>query len=135
MRKNLFYFLVLVFCFNARLQAQSNIADSSNKKVFTFVEQMPIYPGGEEKMYKFISKHLKYPEKAKRKKIEGKVLIKFMVNEDGLIENITILKDIGYGCGEAAANVISQMPAWVAGKQNGKSVNVYYTIPFQFSLK
>ena len=130
-----FLFISLLFCFNKKLQAQSNSEDSSKKTVFTFVEQMPTYPGGEEKMYKFICKHLKYPEKARRKKIEGRVLIKFMVNEEGLIDDITILKDIGYGCGDAAADVISQMPTWNAGRQNGKPVKVYYTIPFRFSLK
>ena len=98
-------------------------------------DTMPSYPGGEEKMYEFIQDHLRYPDKAKYNQTEGRVLIAFMIDVNGDMKDLYIKKDIGDYCGESAMYVISQMPKWKPGNQNGKPVNVVYTIPVQFAMQ
>lgn len=102
--------------------------------VYTFVEQMPEYPGGNEAMMEFIRKNLRYPEKAKETGVEGRVIVRFVVNEDGTVSDITILRDIGAGCGAEAVHVVKMMPKWKPGKQNGKAVKTYFNLPVMFRL-
>ncbi len=107
----------------------------TENKIFTFVQQMPVYPGGEEAMIQFIQENLKYPVRAKDNQTEGKVVLTFVVDESGAIKDIKVLRDIGDGCGQAAIDVIKKMKPWNPGKQNGKSVQVQFTLPVDFSLQ
>lgn len=103
--------------------------------VFSVVDQEPEFIGGTEALYKYLANNLKYPTLAEENGITGKVYITFIVNTDGTISNVSILKDIGGGCGQEAKRVVENMPKWKTGKQNGKYVRVKYSIPVIFDLK
>lgn len=100
--------------------------------IFTYVEQMPT-PSVEIGTY--LAQHIHYPEAAKEGGIEGKVILKFVVNEDGGISDITVLRGIGGGCDEEAKRVLAGMPKWKPGKQNGRAVKVYFNLPVVFKLQ
>ncbi len=85
-------------------------------------------------MYKFINKHLKYPQGAKNQGLAGNVILSFVVNASGQISDIQVIKDIGGGAGEEAIRVVSKMPNWKPGIQNHKPVPVRFVLPFRFSL-
>ncbi len=101
-------------------------------QIFTYVEQMPV-PSVDLNSY--LSKNLKYPEQARSNNIEGRVVLKFVVNEDGTVSGITVVRGIGNGCDEEAKRVLAAMPAWKPGKQNGRAVKVYFTLPIVFKLE
>lgn len=102
---------------------------------FVFVEKMPEFPeGGQAGMYKFISKHLRYPAVAQSRGLEGNVIVSFVINAAGEITNIKILQDIGGGTAEEAIRVIASMPKWKPGIQNQQSVPVRMTLPIRFKL-
>ena len=103
--------------------------------VFTVVEEMPKYPGGTNELYKFLGANIKYPQLAKDNGIEGRVFVNFVVEKDGEISNIKILRGIGSGCDDEAIRVIGLMPKWTPGKQHGKNVRVSYNLPIKYSLK
>lgn len=105
------------------------------EEIFTSVEENPQFIGGQTEMYKYIGERMNYPSTAQRAGVQGKVFVKFVVKSTGDIGNIEVLKGIGFGCDEEAVRVISQMPKWQAGKQNGKPVNVYFTMPISFRLE
>ncbi len=107
---------------------------SGGNEVFMLVEQPPVYPGGMAKLYDFLSRNIRYPEEAKQKKIQGKVFVSFVVNTDGSIDRIRVLKGIGAGCDEEAVRVMSVMPNWIPGKQSGRPVAVQYNLPIDFKL-
>ncbi len=102
---------------------------------FTFVEEMPVFPGGQEELMGFIVKNVQYPEVARKAGIEGRVYIRFVVEKEGTPTNFELVKGIGAGCDEEAVRVCKLMPRWLPGKQNGKSVRVSIVIPFIFRLK
>lgn len=130
----------LALIFFACSSPEENTENSSEKaiviteQVFIVVEQMPEYVGGEQAMYKFISEHINYPAQAKEEGIEGRVFISFIVETDGKISTVEILKGIGGGCDEEAMRVIEEMPNWNPGKQRGKNVRVQYRVPIKFTL-
>lgn len=103
-------------------------------KTFEKAEIDPSFVGGINAMYKFLSKNLNYPPQASRANVEGKVFVKFVVEKDGSIGQIEIMKGVGFGCDEEAVRVIKSMPRWNPGKQNGQNVRVYYTMPIWFKL-
>jgi len=103
-------------------------------EIFTIVEKMPSYPGGEKALFKYLGDNIKYPAMAKDAGITGKVFVNFVVNETGKITNVKILRGIGGGCDEEAMRVIKKMPSWNAGKQRGKAVKVSYNLPIKFTL-
>jgi periplasmic protein TonB len=116
----------------ATTQAQDNAP-----QIFTVVEQMPEYVGGEDAMHQFIVDNIKYPTIEKNKNISGTVYITMVINVDGSLSNISVLRGVKNGAGldEEALRVIKAMPKWNAGKQNGKPVAVQYNLPIRFSLK
>ena len=105
-----------------------------NDTVYNIIEQMPEFPGGAEAMMKFIAGNIKYPEAAIDKNIEGRVFVSFVIEKDGSVSNVKVLRGIGGGCDEEAARVISSMPKWKPGKQKGEFVRVSYQIPIMFKL-
>jgi TonB family protein len=116
------------------------ITDSSAMRakmdeIVEFADQQPEFPGGYGEMEKYIQKHLKYPKKALKNKVEGTVLCKLIVHYDGRISDVVITKDIGYGCGEEAKELFEKMPRWNPGKMNHKNVTTYANIPIKFTLK
>lgn len=147
------YLLLLTLCclfgLNAKAQSSSEKTIQNSEKaefiegplalpkqeiIFTVVEQMPEYKGGEEAMYKYLASNISYPSEAKENKQEGIVYISFVVMKDGSIDRAKIIRDIGYGCGLEALRVIKIMPKWNPGMNNGFPVNVEYTIPVSFLM-
>jgi protein TonB len=100
-----------------------------------FVPQMPEFMGGEEARIKFLKDNLKYPAVAAEMGISGKVVLQFVVNKDGSISKITVLRGIGGGCDEEAVRVAKLMPFWKPGRQNGNAVPVYFIMPIGFNLQ
>ena len=101
---------------------------------FVSVEQMPQFPGGDMEMIKFIRLNLRYPPLAQENGITGTVIINFVVDREGKISRINVVRGIGGGCDEEAVRVLSKMPAWSPGKQGGKPVLVSSTVPIKYSL-
>ncbi len=111
-------------------------ANSTQDEVFMIVEEMPSYPGGEIEMQKFLKTNIKYPAKAQDAGIQGTVYINFIVEKDGMLSNIKVVRGIS-GSPEftdEAIRVVRLMPKWKAGKQNNTTVKVSYTLPIKFSL-
>lgn len=99
---------------------------------FTFVEQNPEPPGGDLQSY--FAKNIRYPQKAINAEIEGKVFVTFVVTSDGSVDDVKLLKGIGYGCDEEALRVVKSMPSWTPGKNGGRAVKVRMNIPIIFKL-
>jgi TonB family protein len=104
-------------------------------EVFVVVEEMPHYPGGDTEMMKFIYENIKYPEIAKTNNIQGRVILRFCVTYKGKIDQISILKGIDPSLDAEAMRVVGILPQWTPGKQGGKPVNVWYSLPINFQLK
>ncbi|MCE7068094.1 M56 family metallopeptidase [Dyadobacter sp. CY326] len=108
---------------------------SLNKPIFTVVEEQPEYPGGQQAMFQFLGRNIKYPTKAARANVSGKVFLQFIVTENGNVRDITVLKGLGFDCDEEAARVLALFPKWKPGRQNGKPVNVKFTLPINFLME
>ncbi|GAB3258746.1 energy transducer TonB [Larkinella harenae] len=104
-------------------------------EIFIAVEQDPQFPGGARQMADFLQKNLRYPPQAARASISGKVYLQFVVNTDGSIVDVTVVKGIGFGCDEEAMRVVKKMPNWQPGKQSGRPVRVRFTLPVVFALE
>jgi len=117
------------------LPPENPVVDPDEGKVFTIVEEMPSFPGGEEKMLQYIANNIKYPAVARENNITGRVYVSFVVDKDGKIKDAKVLRGIGGGCDEEALRVVKMMPEWKAGKQNGRAVQVQFNLPVNFTLK
>lgn len=107
-------------------------AEEEVDEIFFIVEEQPAPKGGMPAFYKYIGESIKYPMQAKQAKIQGKVFVEFVVDRDGSISNIKVVKGIGFGCDEEAARVLKESPKWRPGKQRGKPVRVRMTLPILF---
>jgi len=105
------------------------------EEIFTIVEKMPEFPGGTEQLFRYLGKNIEYPPMAKDAGIKGKVYVTFVVDKDGSIKDVKVLRGIGGGCDEEAIRVVKGMPKWNPGKQRGKAVRVQYNLPINFILK
>jgi protein TonB len=104
-------------------------------EIFKVVEEMPEFPGGAAKMMEFIQKNIKYPMIARESDIQGRVFVNFVVEPDGSITNVTVMRGIGGGCDEEALRVVQSMPNWKPGKQRGSAVRCSFTVPIIFKLQ
>lgn len=104
-------------------------------EIFTVVESMPEFPGGTGELYKYLGNSIKYPPLAKESGIQGRVFVNFVVEPNGSISNVKVLRGIGGGCDEEAVRVVENMPSWKPGKQRGKAVRVSYNLPIKFTLQ
>jgi len=98
------------------------------------VDSPPEFPGGEEGRMRFLVNNLRYPEAARKAGIQGTVFAEFVVERDGSISNVRIVRDIGGGCGEEVLRVVKSMPNWIPGKIDGKPVRVQFVMPMRFLL-
>ena len=105
------------------------------QEIFQIVEEMPAFPGGEAKLMEYVGKNIKYPQIARETGIQGRVFVGFVVEPDGSVSNVKLLRGIGGGCDEEAMRVVKSMPKWKPGKQRGKAVRVSYQIPVFFKLQ
>jgi len=117
------------------VQEQVEVVEQTREQeVFMVVEDMPEFPGGEAKMFKYIADNVDYPPLARENNIQGRVTVQFVVDENGKIIDAKVLKGIGWGCDEAALRVVNSMPRWKPGKQRNKAVRVRFVIPIRFVL-
>ena len=105
------------------------------EEVYIIVEQMPGFPGGEEALLKYISDHIEYPTMAVERGIEGRVTVRFVVNKDGYVQDVTVIRGVHELLDKEAVRVIQSLPRWNPGKQNGVAVAVYYNVPVNFTLQ
>jgi len=103
-------------------------------KIETVVEQMPEFPGGEKALYDYLSNHIQYPTAALNANKEGKVLVKFVVNEDGSVSMANAVRGFGFGSEDEGIRVVSSMPKWKPGRNNGRAVRVWFQVPIFFKL-
>ena len=100
-----------------------------------FAEVMPDFVGGRSALQRYLQKHLRFPAAALAAQVSGRVFVTFVVQADGTISDVTVLKGLGYGTEEAAARVVREMPAWTPGLQNHHSVPVRFTLPITFQYQ
>ena len=112
--------------------------NTGNAEVFIpkveVVEESASFPGGIQEMMNFIKNNLKYPQQARETGTQGKVFVSFVVEKDGSLTDVKVLRDIGSGCGEEAVRVVKSMPKWKPAKQRGKPVRMQFNLPVAFTL-
>lgn len=108
---------------------------TSSEEVVAFVEKQPTFPGGDQALYNYLAKNLQYPKLARKNGIQGKVVVSFVVEKDGSLSDLRILRDCGGDCGKEAMRLIRAMPKWIPGMQNGQVVQVRYTLPVTFRFE
>ncbi len=143
------YLLVLASIHDATLQSPGQVGnglfargeDTSMVHIpedysepFTKADVMPAFPGGEPALYRFLSSQIRYPEAALRNKIEGKVFVRFIIQKDGSLTEVKVMKGIGFGCDEEALRVVRMMPAWIPGEIAGQQVPVYSSLAVNFKF-
>lgn len=109
--------------------------EESAQQIFTVVEKQPEFPGGTAELFKFLSKAIKYPVIAQENGIQGRVVCSFVVNRDGSIVDIQVMRGVDPSLDKEAVRVISEMPKWKPGEQRGKPVRVRFILPVQFRLQ
>jgi len=110
------------------------VEEPEPEKIYTFTEQMPQFPGGEEALNAFIYEHIEYPEMAQDAGIAGNVVVCFVVASDGSIHSIEVVRGIGGGCDEEVVRVVQLLPTWEPGQQNGQPVSVQFVLPVRFQM-
>lgn len=115
---------------------EAPVEEEEEEVVFVVVETMPEFPGGQQALFKYLSENVKYPVIAQENGIQGRVICQFVVNKDGAIVDIEVVRSSGdASLDKEAVRVIKSMPKWKAGKQRGKAVRVKYTLPVNFKLQ
>jgi TonB family protein len=109
--------------------------EKGEELIFQVVEQMPEFPGGMGEAMKFLAKNMKYPISAQQAKIEGRVIVQFVVGKDGSVSDVKVMRGVSPELDAEAIRVVSMMPKWIPGKQRGKAVAVKYTMPIMFRLQ
>ena len=109
--------------------------EKGEELIFQVVEQMPEFPGGMGEAMKFLAKNMKYPVAAQQAKIEGRVIVQFVVGKDGSVSDVKVMRGVSPELDAEAIRVVSMMPKWIPGKQRGKAVAVKYTMPIMFRLQ
>lgn len=137
MRISILITLVLIlFCLP--LQAQTVQTDSSSTPdhlIYTVVQQQPEFPGGMNKLGKYISENLQYPEAAQAAKLAGRVFIRFLITKQGAIEQVKVLKGVSREIDAEAIRMVASMPNWIPGKVDGQTVDCFYNLPINFSVE
>ena len=129
--------LPIVFRLTGDVDDNQKTSDNSSvptEDIFVVVEQQPEYPDGVEAMMKFLGDSVRYPIEAQEKGIQGRVIVNFVVNKDGSITDVNVVRGVDPSIDAEAVRVIESMPKWKPGKQRGKEVNVRYTLPVVFRL-
>jgi protein TonB len=147
MKKHLLVLSIILLSFMTYSQPSKTLKKDKNNKnseirvvsdslaIFTIVEEMPSFPGGDKRRNRFLATNLVYPELATKYGIQGTVYIQFVIDADGFVTNVKVLQGIGGGCDEEAVRVVKLMPKWIPGKQKGKPVSVLFNMPIYFKLE
>ncbi len=110
-------------------------AKEEPEEVFDMVEQMPSFPGGDQALLKYLSDNIRYPAIDQENGVQGVVICQFVVSRDGSVRDVTVVRTLSPTCDREAVRVLTSMPKWIPGKQNGKAVNVKYTVPVRYRLQ
>ena len=116
-------------------QAGGTATPEEEPDVFTVVEQPPTFPGGEAALLRYVSEHVKYPAIAQEQEIQGTVVLRFVVLEDGSIGDVIIQRGLDPSCDKEAVRVVKSLPRFVPGKQQGRPVKVWFTLPIRFIIQ
>ncbi|MDE6022337.1 MAG: TonB family protein [Muribaculaceae bacterium] len=114
---------------------ESSTSTDNNKNIYVAVDEMAEFPGGMPELMKYLAMNIRYPKEAHDENIQGRVVIKFIINEDGSVSDATVIKGVSKELDEEATRVVMSMPKWTPGKAGGKAVASYYTIPISFKLQ
>ena len=135
--KRLIMMSLMAICCLTTVLAQKTVVSQKDQKEepFDVVEDMPAFPGGMEAMMAFLIENVKYPADAKKQKVDGRVLVNFVVEKDGSITEVKVIKPAFPSLDAEAIRVVKAMPKWKPGYQNGQAVRVLFTLPINFSLK
>ncbi|MBR1686994.1 MAG: energy transducer TonB [Prevotella sp.] len=115
--------------------AQPEEKPKEDNQIFTIVEQKPTFPGGDGALMSWLSSNIKYPVLAEENGIQGRVIVQFVVERDGSITDVQVVRGVDRSLDEEAKRVVKSMPHWIPGKQNGSAVRVRYTLPVTFKLQ
>jgi len=116
--------------YNPKANTKDNV-----ETIYEFVQEMPQFPGGDTSLLKFLSLHIKYPVIAKENRIEGRVYVSFVIDEQGFTRDVTIVRGVDPSLDNEALRVVRSMPQWKPGKQGGVPVKVRYYVPIHFDLQ
>lgn len=128
-------FLMMIGCKSAQPATKGDSSVPKAGSAIDMAEVPPEFVGGVEALYRYLSENIHYPSQAKDKKIQGSVVVQFVVETDGSVTEAVVLRGIGVGCDEEALRVIKGMPKWKPGMNDGKPVRTHYTIPVTFKLR
>ena len=135
--------ITILMSMTATLSAQNNKSEQErlpvkeeerSPQVCTIPEQLPFFPGGEAALLAYVASQTKYPEQAIRDSVQGGVLLRFVVLENGRIGDVQIIKSLEPHCDAEAKRVVKTLPRFIPGRQGGKAVRVWYTLPSRFQL-
>lgn len=132
--KKLILMLLMAACCLITANAQKTVVSQTDPKVFDTVEQMPEYPGGMQAMIEFLQANMKYPEDAAKQKVEGRVMVQFVVETDGSVTDVHVAKQVFPSLDAEAIRVVQAMPKWTPGKDKGRVVRVKYNLPIVFRM-
>ncbi len=118
----------------AELEQHKVIVQEEEPEIYMNVEQMPQFPGGDKALLKYLNENIRYPQIALENGISGKVVLKFVVNADGSVGDVVVLRGVDRVLDQEAIRVVKSMPKWSPGRQNGRAVRVYYNVPVDFRI-
>ena len=130
--------LIVITSCGKNIKTETALQDTSEKTTdgaYKVVDVMPVFPGGDTALLNYIGRNTIYPETAKVQSIQGKVLARFMVKEDGSVSDVTILQSANHVLDDETIRVVSSLPKFTPGLLNGKAVPVWYMIPIEFKLR
>lgn len=131
--KILVVFALLLVCLGVKAQRTVE-NDTVYEKATNIPDVMPSYPGGSQVLLKYLQTQIRYPSDARKMKVEGRVVVSFVVDKDGWVTNVSVLKGVFPSLDREAVRVVSGMARWNPGMQNGKPVKVKYSLPISFRL-
>ena len=132
--KRLVLLSLMAICCLMTANAQKTVVSQTNQKVYDTVDQMPEYPGGMQAMIEFLQTSMKYPEDAAKQKVEGRVMVQFVVETDGSVSDVHVAKQVFSSLDAEAIRVVQAMPKWTPGKNGGQVVRVKYNLPIVFRM-
>ncbi len=136
MKKTLFTILFFMCLLNIKAQnKKDSIPESSKDKIFTEIETPPEFPGGVNEFYNFLSNNIIYPAEAKKNNIVGRIIIRFVVEKDGSLRDLKVIRGVNKLLDDEALRVMELSPKWHPGIQKGKAVRCEFVVPISFSLK
>lgn len=122
------------FTVNAQSKPKLNKPNPDANGVYTVVEQSASFPGGLKSFGSYLGKTIHYPEAARKNNVQGKVFVQFIVEKDGSLSSMKVVRGIGAGCDDEAVRALTAGPKWKPGKQGGKAVRQQYVVPINFTL-